>query len=134
MDWQKIEDLWRSTIAEIPSLFGRLVYLASLRDENKGFYHHAALEEQCDAEHCDLLLAQSHRAVFYDWLALGLPEQCADLREYLQSLHGLPSVILNTWKKAEPFSRYLPETYGAGDRELFLTDLRTLIDLLLVSS
>jgi hypothetical protein len=126
-----VQDVWQNIVSEIPTHFGRLVYLASLRDENKGTYWHPALEKYGDPEECDQILAQSHRVVFYDWLALRLAEQCQDMVAYLQDVQGQPGTVLGTWKKIEPFGRYLPLEYGAGDRELFLTDLRTLVDLLI---
>ena len=36
-------DLWRNTLSQIPTLFGRLVYLSSLRDSNSGAYEHYGL-------------------------------------------------------------------------------------------
>ena len=37
------EDLWRHTLSRIPTLFGRIAYLASLRDPNSGIYRHHGL-------------------------------------------------------------------------------------------
>lgn len=37
------EDLWRRTLSGIPSIYGRLAFLASLRDVNTGRYEHHGL-------------------------------------------------------------------------------------------
>jgi hypothetical protein len=36
-------DLFKNTLSRIPTLFGRLAYLASLRDSNSGIYRHYGL-------------------------------------------------------------------------------------------
>ena len=43
LDRNAASDLWRNTLSQIPSVFGRLVYLASLRNANNGRYEHHGL-------------------------------------------------------------------------------------------
>jgi hypothetical protein len=126
-----IHEFWESTIAETATVWGKLVYLASLRDENSGTYRHYALEKRFPAEECHQILQQSHRTVFYDWLGLTLEEQKDDLLEFWRNLGTDLTAVLTTWDKLEPYRLYLPAETSHGDRELFLTDLRTILDLLL---
>ena len=126
-----IDDIWQNTIAETPTVWGKLVYLASLRDENSGKYRHYALEKRFPAEQCHEILQQNHRAIFYGWLGLTLEEQKDDLLEAWRDLATDLPTVLATWNKLEPYRLYLPAETSHGDRELFLTDLRTILDLLL---
>ena len=126
-----IDDFWQNTIAETPTVWGKLVYLASLRDENSGAYRHYALEKRLPPEDCHEILQQNHRAIFYDWLGLTLEEQKDDLLESWRDLAVDLPTVLATWDKLEPYRLYLPSETSRGDRELFLTDLRTILDLLL---
>lgn len=125
-----IEDNWQNMISEVPTIWGRLVYLASLRDENSGAYRHYALEKRFPPDECHQFLQQRHRTVFYEWLGLTLREQREDLLESWQELAANLPTVLTTWDKLEPYRLYLPAETSHGDRELFLTDLRTLLDLL----
>ncbi len=125
-----IEEYWQEIIEMAPTAFGKLVYVASLRDENKGTYQHYALEECATREEGDHFLTHMHRQLFYGWLNLSLEEQVADLTLYLHDLPAEPNVVLETWRKVEPFGFYVPAGAGRGDRELFLTDLRIIVDLL----
>ena len=124
-------DMDREVLANATSEFGRLVYLASLRDDNTGTYRHYALEKLYPAEHCDEALLRSHRQVFYDWLGFNLAQQRDDLSDYLREVASERDVVLSAWKALEPFRQYLPAGVAAGDQELFLSDLRALVDLLL---
>ncbi len=81
-------DLWRHTLARIPTLFGRLVYLSSLLSQNSGLYEHPALAQMFGDEQADETLRRSHARVFQDWLCLNLEQQKADLLEYLAELPG----------------------------------------------
>jgi hypothetical protein len=65
-------------------------------------------------------------------LGLTLGEQKDDLLESWQQLPADLPTVLATWDKLEPYRLYLPADTSPGDRELFLTDLRTILDLLLV--
>ena len=67
------EDLWRHTISQIPTLFGRLVYLASLRNHNTGQYEHHGFAQTYGMEASDRAMRASHESAFADWLKLELP-------------------------------------------------------------
>jgi hypothetical protein len=125
-----IDDFWRETIERISTAFGSLVYAASLRDENKGTYQHYGMEQYATPAEGHQFLAQAHRQLFYTWLNMDLEDQVDDLTFYLRDLSSDPGGVLETWRKIEPFVLYIPAAAGAGDRELFLTDLRLIVDLL----
>jgi len=72
-------DLWRNTLSQIPTTFGRLIYLASLRDQNTGAYHHHGLAQLFDEEQANQTLRQSHNQVFSEWLCFNLEQQKKDL-------------------------------------------------------
>ena len=125
-----LEDVWSNTISSVPSEFGKLVYLSSLRDANSGAYHHYGLEHVYSPEQCNLALRQSHREVFYRWLNLKLSEQKEDLEFYLRSVEGDLPTILATWSTLRPYRGYLPVTATNAEREWFLSDLEVILDLL----
>lgn len=127
---QVVDSLQQHTFASIPSHFGKMVYLAGLRDENSAQYRHFGLEKLYHRDECHQALLHSHRLLFYEWLRLTLAEQREDLLLYVHDLSEDPPTVLRTWKKLEPFRLYAPAETGRGDMELFLSDLRILLDLL----
>jgi len=76
-------DLWRNTLSQIPSVFGRLVYLASLRNSNNGAYEHCGLSLVFGEDEANRALREGHVDVFTEWLAFNLEQQKADLDLYL---------------------------------------------------
>ena len=123
-------DLWRHTLSQIPSLFGRLVYLCSLRDQNTGHYQHFGLAQLFGEEEAHRALRQSHLESFGEWLAYSLEEQKADLDLYLAGLDGERRVILGTWIRVAPYRNLVPAGARDVERQLYLADLEAILELL----
>lgn len=115
-------EMWRKTLQQIPTLFGQLVFLASLRDPATGRYYHQGLAQSVGSEEADRSLCNSHHQVFQQWLGYSLSEQKSDLDEYL-SLGTAPRYAL-------PYRKLVPATAREVERQLYLTDLETLLELL----
>jgi hypothetical protein len=123
-------DLWRNTLSQIPSLYGRMVFLSALRDPNNGRYVHHGLELVFGAEKSDTTLRQSHQSAFSEWLSYGLEAQKADLDLYISSLEEDKATVLDAWTRLKPYENLVPSTARRVDRKLFLIDLETLLALL----
>jgi hypothetical protein len=123
-------DLWRNTLSQIPSVFGRLVYLASLRDQNTGMYQHYGLAQMFGRADADRALRQSHEQAFAEWLCFGLEQQKADLDLYLAGLNGERRTILETWIRLAPYRNLVPFSVREAERRLYLADLEAILELL----
>jgi hypothetical protein len=125
-----ISDLWRNTLGQIPSAFGRLVYLSSLRDPNTGRYQHHGLALVFGEDEARKALRKSHEQVFAEWLSFNLEQQQADLRLYLSDLFEDKRTVLETWQKLEPYNNLLPKSAKGVERQLYIGDLTALLALL----
>ena len=122
------EDLWRHTLSQIPTTFGRLVYLSSLRSENSGLYEHHGFAQTYGAEAADRAMRESHESIFAEWLGFDLPRQKSELGEYLHSLGGDQAKLLDVWLRLAPYRNYVPTAVRAADRVLFQADLEILLE------
>ena len=120
-------DLWRNTLSQIPSLFGRLVYLSSLRGPNTGLYEHHGLALLFGEEEADRALRKSHEDAFAEWLDFSLEQQRGDLDLYLSALTGPRRSIIETWIRLAPYRNLVPVAAGRSERKLFLTDFDALL-------
>ncbi len=125
-----VANVWRRTLSQIPTVFGRLVYLASLRDPNTGRYEHFGLAQMFGEDEADRALRQSHWETFQQWLGFGLERQKQDLDQYLAGLHRDPRAILETWSRVEPYRNLIPAAAPQAERQLYLSDLQALLELL----
>ncbi|MEK7408217.1 MAG: hypothetical protein AAB225_24365 [Acidobacteriota bacterium] len=123
-------DLWRRTLARIPTLFGRLVYLCSLRDQNTGRYEHFGLAQMFGEAEAERALRASHLEVFAEWLSFNLEQQKADLDLYLAGLESDRRTILDTWIRVAPYRNLVPAEAREVERRLYLADMETILELL----
>jgi len=130
LDKRAIADVWRHTLSQIPSVFGRLVYLAGLRNPNSGRYDHHGLALVFGADEANRALKKSHKQVFEEWLNYNLEQQMADLKLYLSDLPEEKKTVLQAWTLLKPYKNFLPSTAKPVERRLYLSDLQTMLDLL----
>jgi hypothetical protein len=116
-------DVWRKTLSQIPTLFGRLVYLASLWDPDRGRYEHPALTPLLGTQDADRTLCHHHHQIFTQWISSSLAEQKADLDAYVRG-GGDRSRLLQQYRNL------VPDKARDVERQLYLTDLETLMALL----
>lgn len=124
------EDVWDRTVSQIPTTFGRIVYLASLRNENSGRYEHYGLSHIYSGTEADRVLRACHQEVFSDWLNYSLLQQRNDLEAYLNSIEDDRATVLETWLELSPYRSLIPADASAAERRLYLSDLELILDLL----
>lgn len=114
--------MWRKTLARVPTHFGRLVFLSSLRHSLTGRYVHPPLSQIVGGDITDRTLCHSHYQVFSEWLGFTLAEQKADLQQYLKA-SSAPLELAS-------YRDIVPPTAHQVERQLYLADLETLLELL----
>ncbi len=124
------EDLWRRTLSQIPTVYGRLVYLAQLRNPNSGEYEHHGLVMMFGEEEAGRAMLESHNRCFAEWLQMGLEQQQADLDLYLSAQPTHRRTLVENWLRLKPYRSLLPLSYTPAEQDLFLADLETLLTLL----
>lgn len=124
------DELWRRTLAHIPSTYGRLVFLASLLNVNTGRYEHHGLSMIFGAEEADRALRQSHEEAFFTWLSLQLEQQKADLELYFSTLPAARRTLVENWRRLMPYRTAAPAWASQAQRELFESNFALLLKLL----
>jgi hypothetical protein len=129
-DRSAASDLWRNTVSQIPSVFGRLVYLASLRNSNNGSYDHHGLALVFGADEANKAMSNSHTAVFAEWLSFNIEQQKADLDLYISGLFEDKRVVVDTWIRLAPHKNLIPASVKGVQRRLYIADFTALMELL----
>ena len=125
-----MHDVWSRTLSQISTTFGRVAYLANLRDENSGRYQHFGLAQRYSNAGADRVLRSSHEHVFAEWLIYSLERQRQDLEEYLRSIEGDRKAVLKTWLTLAPYRNFIPAGSREAERLLYITDLELILEIL----
>jgi len=125
-----VRDFTATTLAAIPNVFGRLTYIASLRDLSSGHYEHCGLDAVYPQDAVQEALAYCHQEIFSRVLEMPLSVQEQDLSEFLEGMPGaLPATIVH-WRQLEAYRILPPEDAPDYLRELFFSNLRALLEIL----
>jgi hypothetical protein len=122
--------LFKRTLSQIPTTFGRLAYLASLRDPNSGGYRHHGLFVTFGREEGSQALETSHRQVFSEWISMPLEGKYGDLLAYLDELEDPREMVIRHWTRSGAYQPMIPASATDAEKALYLQELQVLLDLL----
>jgi hypothetical protein len=125
-----IQDFTLTTLAEIPGMFARLTYIASLRDLSSGRYEHAGLSALYPQEALQQALQLCHEEIFERILETPLSLQEPDLRSCLVAMEGGLCASVSHWRRMEAYRILVPEHGPSYLKELFYSNLRALLEIL----
>ena len=123
--------LFRYTLSKIPTAYGRLAYLASLRDPNSGKYRHHGLFSTFGRKEGTEALELCHFEEFQFWNLLPLETKHGDLKEFLESLEDTEKEVLKHWIQTRVFRSYVPAQASEAEKDLFAAEIETLLSVLL---
>lgn len=124
-----IDDFITTTLAAIPSEFGRLVHIATLRDLISGQYKHEGLEALYSAPAVHEALFYCHEEIFQKILETPLERQERLLRSFFAGLDGDSWEIAQRWLELDVYRMLIPLGTPEYLRDLFCSNFRLLLDL-----
>jgi hypothetical protein len=124
-----IAESWQRTLSTIPTVIGRVAYVSSLRNVNKGTYEHFGLAQRIGEVEVDRVIRRSHMTAFQEWLCFGLEQQKEELEEYFSGLEGDKREIVSSWSTLEPWTNWVPGESRDVERKLFNDDLAVILEV-----
>jgi hypothetical protein len=125
-----MRDLWERTLAQVPTVFGQMTYLASLRDGDSGRYGHYGLAQVYGEDAAHHAIQVSHERTFAEWVNYSLDKQRSDLEVYLDGIEEKRADILKSWRAITPYKTLVPAGAGDAERYLYVSDLEIILELL----
>jgi hypothetical protein len=126
-----VEDVTALTLAAIPSEFGKLLYLSSLRDLATGDYVHEGLAARYSQQAVQQALGYCHEELFLRVLEMPLEQQECDLRACIEGMEGEFWGKLRRWRETEFYRLMIPSDSPSYLREIFLANVGAVLDVVL---
>jgi hypothetical protein len=111
----------------IPSIFGRLYYVSSLKDSSTGRYRHDGLEDLYSENSVQQALEHCHEELFSRVLETPLEEQARDLRLCLEASGDRFWTVVEDWRREQSFADMCPDGLPSYLNELFCSNLNALL-------
>ena len=120
---------FQQEIDSIESTFGRITYVANLRDRRTGLYHHRMLQN-LPAEQAQNVLFRAHRSLFNSWLSCPIEEQIQDFQKLLDDLpaDSNPTALGALWTSRQ-LADIVPPDAVPFERAFFLSEAQLVIAL-----
>jgi hypothetical protein len=124
-----IEDFSSRTLAAIPSDFGRLYYVSSLKDSGTGRYEHAGLMSLYSENAVQAALSHCHEELFSRILETPLQEQECDLHTCLGAAGDDYWDVIESWQRDRSFQLMCPDGVPGYLQDLFCSNLCVLLEV-----
>src|ERR1700691_394459 len=125
-------DFVNLVLSPSPSIFGRLVLLADLRDHDTN----PLAAELYGKAQIDEALERKHREIFFAWLCLSWAAEMEEVADYLADQAGIQDAtiaqLVHRWTQEKLYEKLRPTVASEAERELFSSGLRAILQLLQV--
>ncbi len=128
---EKTGELWLGSLSHFRSAYGRLVYLAGLRNPDTGRYEHYGLESAESAAETSLALKRTHELFFREWVSFSLERKMQDVNSYISAIQQVnSSELIDAWLRLTPYKNLVPLSIQGPERAKHISDFEVILGLL----
>jgi hypothetical protein len=124
--------LWIRDYSQIETLYGRLVYLAGLRNPDNGRYEHYGCSPGTPTSLvASRNLKRIHETIFREWIGLSLEHKKSDIEVYIASVdQGDKRLLVDAWLRLRPYMNLVPASVQGPERQRHISDFEAILGLL----
>jgi hypothetical protein len=126
------EALWIRDLSQIETSYGRLVYLAGLRNPDTGRYEHYGSTAGSPSNLiASRTLKRIHETIFKEWVSHSLERKKADVESYIASLDQVDQAeLIDAWLRLTPYKNLVPASIQGPERQRHVSDFEAILGLL----
>ena len=119
------------TLTYIPSSYGKLVYLAGLRNLDTGRYEHFGYTQFPNTADANRELRRSHESIFQEWVNYSLEQKKTDLDLYISTIEQVNRTeLIEAWLRLTPYKNLVPAAIQGPERQKHISDFEAILGLL----
>jgi hypothetical protein len=124
------EEVWARDLTHIRTSYGRLVYLAGLRNPDTGRYEHYGSTSAARA-HSSRTLKHIHEQIFNEWVTHPLERKKTDIDLYIKGIDQVGRAeLIDAWLRLTPYKNLVPASIQGPERQRHISDFEAILGLL----
>jgi hypothetical protein len=126
------EALWIRDLSQIGTSYGRLVYLAGLRNPDTGRYEHYGSTAGSPSNLiASRTLKRIHETIFKEWVSYPLERKKTDVEAYIASIDQVDQAeLIDAWLRLTPYKNLVPASIQGPERQRHVSDFEAILGLL----
>ena len=129
-DLEGSSEIWAKDLLNIGTFYGRLVYLAGLRNPDTGRYEHYG-SSSAGRVHASRTLKSVHERIFNDWVTHPLERKKNDIDLYIKGIDQVGQAeLIDAWLRLTPYKNLVPASIQGPERQRHISDFEAILGLL----
>jgi len=124
------EDILRALNMSLPNDLSRLIFLATLRDNNSGHYFHPELARRFSPEVADWAMLACHRRIYQQVVALALEDLTDQLDAYMATVMAPRKRLIESWTRLRDYRATIPIDADVISAEIFFMKVDVAVAIL----
>lgn len=122
---------WLRELSQINTSYGKLVYLAGLRNPDNGKYEHYGITGGPTGTDASKSLRRVHEQIFKSWISFPLERKKEDIEMYIAEIDQVAQIdLLDAWLRLTPYKNLVPASIQGPEREKHASDFEAILGLL----
>ncbi|MGB8579552.1 MAG: hypothetical protein WCD47_01920 [Candidatus Sulfotelmatobacter sp.] len=124
------EDISRALNISLPNDLSRLIFLATLRDNNSGHYYHPEVARRFSGEVADRAMLLCHRRIYEQVVALAIEDLTDQLDVYIATVPVPRGRLIESWTKLKAYRATIPMDTDPISAEIFFMKVEVAVAIL----
>ena len=124
------QQIHEALLKALPNDLSRMIYIATLRDNNSGHYYYPELTRKLSVGIVDRAMLACHSQLFDRVLQLSLEDLTESLDVYVASTHVLKARVIQSWRKLRAYRATIPIDSDPISTEVFFMKVEVAVSIL----
>lgn len=125
------EGLWIRELTLVESSYGKLVYIAGLRNPDNGRYEHYSFNASAGNLVASRTMKRVHEVIFRDWVSFSLERKKADIELYITGIGQVDRAeLIDAWLRLTPYKNLVPASIQGPERQKHISDFEAILGLM----
>jgi hypothetical protein len=129
-DGEVAADILRALTVSLPNDLSRLIFLATLRDNNSGHYFHPDLARRFSESIADRAMLACHHRVYKQVVALSIEDLTDQLDLYVTTVPASRERMIESWTKLKAYRATIPINTDPISAEIFFMKVEVAVAIL----